>query len=86
MKIGMIRPVLARPSPCACYDLRMYAKRVRIVTPFPSMEETAKKLGATKADVERIKKLVAEVVYGSKKASSRRPAGAAGRKRVRSSR
>jgi len=62
----------------------MYAKRVRIVTPFPSLEETAKKLGATKADVERIKKLVDEV-YGSKKASSRRPAAAAGRDRATAS-
>ena len=59
----------------------MNAKRFRIVTPFPSMAKTAKKLGASKAEVVRIEKLVDLVVYGSKKASSDRHLTAA-RKRA----
>lgn len=60
----------------------MTAKRFHVVTPFPSMEKTAKKFGASKAEVVRIEKLVDVVVYGSKKASSARLDGAATRKRA----
>jgi ribosomal protein L25 (general stress protein Ctc) len=50
----------------------MTARPFRVVTPFPSIEKSAKKLGASKAEVVRIEKLVDAVVYGSKKASSGR--------------
>jgi hypothetical protein len=59
----------------------MTAKPFRIVTPFPSMENTAKKLGASKAEVVRIEKLVDAVVYPVRKASSGRRLAAA-RKRA----
>ncbi len=55
----------------------MTAKPFRVVTPFPSMEKTAKKLGASKAEIVRIERLVDAVVYPARKASSvRRPVAA----------
>lgn len=60
----------------------MTAKRFHVVTPFPSMKETAKKLGASRSEVVRIERLVDVVVHASKKASSARLGGATLRKRA----
>ena len=54
----------------------MTAKPFRIVTPFPRIEETAKRLGVSEAELLRIKKLVDAVVYHAKKASSGRTVAA----------
>lgn len=48
----------------------MTAKPFRVVTPFPSPDKTAKRLGVSRAEVRRIDELVAAAVQRSKKASA----------------
>lgn len=48
----------------------MTAKPFRVVTPFPSPDKTAKRLGVSRDDVRRIDKLVAAVVQRAKKGSA----------------
>jgi hypothetical protein len=57
----------------------MTAKPFRIVTPLPSLEKTAKRLGVSKAEVVRIEKMVDAAVRRSGKTA---PERAGARKRA----